>query len=191
MSTNYKGEINIESLFLRIALQDDEEAFRELFVQFFTPLCIFAKRYLNIIEDCENIVQDTFLKIWENRKSLNISTSGRNFLITSVRNACIDHLRKQESERRYLNELSENQLLVQINLYSIKELEDMLSVALTGLSENVRNIFEMNRFEGKTYTTIASEQNLSVKTVEAYMTKALKHLRNELKDYLPFILLFL
>ena len=191
MRTNGDNTINIESLFLKIALHNDEEAFRMLFVEFFTPLCVFAKRYLSTLEDCEDAVQDTFLKIWKNRKSLDINTSGRNFLITSVKNICIDRLRKQDSERQYLNELSDTQFLDTVDLYSIRELETMLAVALTGLPENIRNVFEMNRFEGKTYAAIASEQNLSVKTIEAYMTKALKHLRNVLKDFLAFALLFL
>jgi RNA polymerase sigma-70 factor (ECF subfamily) len=191
MKTNNDNVITIESLFLKIALHDDREAFHTLFVQFFTPLRVFAKRYLNSPEDCEDAVQDTFLKIWEKRKSLGINISGRNFLITSVKNACLDRLRKQDSEHLYLNEIPDSQFLDTVDLYSIRELETMLAAALDGLPENIRNVFEMNRFEGKTYIVIASEQNLSVKTVEAYMTKALKHLRNSLKDYLPFVLLFL
>lgn len=67
----------------------------------------------------------------------------------------------------------------------------MLSAALAKLPDNIRIVFEKNRFEGMTYTEIAAEHNISVKTVEAYMTKALKHLRIELKDYLPLMILLL
>lgn len=67
----------------------------------------------------------------------------------------------------------------------------MLSAALAKLPDNIRIVFEKNRFEGMTYAEIAVEHNISVKTVEAYMTKALKHLRVELKDYLPLIILLL
>ena len=65
----------------------------------------------------------------------------------------------------------------------------MLSEALDKLPENTRLIFEKNRFEGKKYTEIAEEQQISVKTVEAHISKALKILRVELKDYLPFFIL--
>ena len=67
----------------------------------------------------------------------------------------------------------------------------MLNAALSKLPENIRSVFEKNRFGGKTYNEIAIEHNISIKTVEAHMTKALKHLRVELKDYLPLLLLFI
>ena len=75
------------------------------------------------------------------------------------------------------------------DIYSIVELRTMLSEALDKLPENTRLIFEKNRFEGKKYTEIAEEQQISVKTVEAHISKALKILRVELKDYLPFLIL--
>jgi RNA polymerase sigma-70 factor (ECF subfamily) len=183
--------INIDGLFWKIALQDDEEAFRTLFFHFFTPLCVFAMRYVPNRETCEDIVQDTFLKIWKNRKSIEINNSGRNFIVTSVKNTCIDYLRKQENEQVWKEQFTENYESQSEDIYSIVELEQMLTSALAKLPENIRLVFEMNRFEGKTYASIADEQKLSVKTIEAYMTKALKLLRTELKDYLPFILLFL
>lgn len=77
------------------------------------------------------------------------------------------------------------------DVYTTIELEQMLNTALSKLPETVRIVFEKNRFGGKTYNEIAIEHNISIKTVEAYMTKALKHLRIELKDYLPLLLLFL
>ena len=161
----------IDKLFWNIAVNDDENAFKTLFFQFFSPLCIFAHRYIERWETCEDVVQESFLKIWENRKSIRIETSARNFLVTSVRNNCIDYLRKQELE------------------LAIVELRTMLAEALDKLPENTRLIFEKNRFEGKKYTEIAEEQQISVKTVEAHISKALKILRVELKDYLPFLIL--
>ena len=187
-------EINsIDSLFWKIALKDDEIAFRTLFFQFFSPLCVFAHRYVDNWETCEDIVQETFFKIWKNRKNIEINTSSRNFLITSVKNSCIDFLRKQETEQNWQQREIENNTswYTSGDIYSTIELEQMLSVALAKLPDNIRIVFEKNRFDGMTYAEIATEHNISVKTVEAYMTKALKHLRVELKDYLPFVLLLL
>jgi RNA polymerase sigma-70 factor (ECF subfamily) len=188
------GKTDIDGLFWKIALHDDEDAFHTLFTRFFTPLCVYALRYVSGKEVAEDIIQDTFLKIWKNRKTMIINTSGRNFLVTNVKNACIDYLRKRETEQYYLQKSEENAKHLSEEaeeLYSIVELESMLSAALAHLPENIRKVFEMNRFEGKTYAAIATEQNLSVKTIEAYMSKALKLLRNELKDYLSFAVLFL
>lgn len=187
-----KDSTSIDLLFWRIALKDDEEAFRSLFFEFFSALCVFAHRYIDNWESCEDVVQDTFFKIWKNRKNIEINTSSRNFLITSVRNNCIDYLRKQETEHAWrLKEMEKNTALQNDDLYSAVELEEMLLAALTKLPENTRSIFEMNRFEGETYTKIAQEKGISVKTVEAHMSKALKHLRHELKDYLPLVVLLL
>ena len=95
----------IDKLFWNIAVNDDENAFKTLFFQFFSPLCIFAHRYIERWETCEDVVQESFLKIWENRKSIRIETSARNFLVTSVRNNCIDYLRKQELELAWTNQV--------------------------------------------------------------------------------------
>lgn len=188
-----KTELSVDALFLKIALNDDEGAFRTLFYNFFPSLCVFANRYIDDKENCEDIVQETFLKIWKKRKSLEINVSARNFLITSVRNSCIDYQRRKETEenyRVYHTHFADN-LYASDDIYTVKELEEMISDSLAKLPENIRAVFEMNRFEGKTYSQIAEENNISVKTVEAYMSKALKLLRIELKDYLPFAILFL
>lgn len=188
-----KGINSIDSLFWKIALKDDEIAFRTLFFQFFSPLCVFAHRYIDSWESCEDIVQETFFKIWKNRKNIEINTSSRNFLITSVKNSCIDFLRKLETEQNWQQKEIENNssYYTSGDIYSTIELEQMLTAALAKLPDNIRIVFEKNRFEGMTYAEIAAEHNISVKTVEAYMTKALKHLRVELKDYLPLIILLL
>ena len=171
----------IDKLFWNIAVNDDENAFKTLFFQFFSPLCIFAHRYIERWETCEDVVQESFLKIWENRKSIRIETSARNFLVTSVRNNCIDYLRKQELELAWKQWKISKGDEPSGDIYSIVELRTMLAEALDKLPENTRLIFEKNRFEGKKYTEIAEEQQISVKTVEAHISKALKILRVERK----------
>ena len=182
----------IDRLLLKIALQDDENAFRILFLEYFSSLCVFAHRYIESWGACEDVVQDTFFNIWKNRKSLDISDSGRNYLITCVRNRCVDYLRKKDSEALWQQKEIMNDILSPTeDFYSARELEEMLNNSLSRLPENIRLVFEQNRFEGKTYAEIAAEMQISVKTVEAYMTKALRQLRTDLKDFLPLFSLFL
>ena len=178
-----------DMLFRKVSLQDDEEAFRILFYDFFAPLCVFAHRYLEEMEACEDIVQETFYRIWKNRKDLDIQISARNFLITSVRNACLDLIRRQEIEKRWIEKRLEEDTEEYEDLYTTQELESLLNHALDKLPEQIASTFRMNRFGGKTYVEIAEEKQISVKTVEAYMTRALKFLRIELKDYLPILLI--
>ena len=182
--------VSVDTLFWKIAMKDDEEAFRLLFVNFFPTLTIFAHRYVSELETCEDIVQDTFFKIWKNRKKLDITTSTRNFLITTVKNSCVDYLRKKETEARYheYRKHTKEQLYNQDDIYT---LTDMVNSALNKLPENIRFVFEKSRFEGKTYREIAEECEISIKTVEANMSRALKILRNDLKEYLSFCVLFL
>lgn len=177
-------------IFLKIALRDDHEAFRKLFFEFYPSLCVFAGRYVSPPEICEDLVQDLFFTIWKKRKTLNIHSSFRNFLITSLRNSCIDYLRKQSSHEKYIDK---NSLVTSspspYDIYTINELEEMLQVALEKLPPNVQAAFTMSRTSKMTYNEIAAEMNVSRKTVESYISRALKILREDLKDYLPIALL--
>lgn len=184
----------LDDLIKEVILNDDEKAFERIFFDFFAPLCLFAGRYLDKREDCEDIVQNVFYNLWENRKKLVIFSSGRNFLITNVKNACIDLLRKRYTEENYREKEAlkdERDPLDTYSLYAVSELQEQVDAALALLPENVKRTFEMNRFDGKTYSEIANECNISVKTVESHISKALKLLRKELKDYTYFSALFL
>lgn len=185
-------DIEFEILFREVALHDDEQAFKKLFFEFYPALCVFAMRYIANEETTRDIVQDAFFKIWKNRRNIDINTSFRNFLITTVRNCCMDYLRKKEVENRYI----EKSKIVEIpdspeEIYTLNELRTMINKALTKLPPNIREAFELSRFKGLTYNEIATEMDISPKTVETYIGKALKILREELKDFLPFLLLFL
>lgn len=180
----------LDNLFRKISFRDDQEAFKELFFDFYPSLCVFAQRYISSPETCEDIVQDTFFHIWKNRKKIKITSSLRNFLITSVRNNCIDYLRKQSTRQSYVEKHSSQDITdTPEELYSIRELEEMLYTALNQLPYHVRRAFEMNRFENMTYNQIADEMSVSPKTVEAYISKALNLLRAKLKDYLPMVII--
>lgn len=184
----------IDYLFWQISLHDDERAFQLLFSDFFSPLCSFANRYIDSKNVCEDLVQEVFFQLWQNRKKIQITTSTRNYLITNVRNACVDYLRHQEREDTYRERQAlqlESEEQDAYSLYALSELEEMLNVALAKLPENVCQTFKMNRFEDKTYVQIAEERQISVKTVEAHISKALKLLRIDLKDYLPLIVGYL
>lgn len=180
-----------EALYLSIVLEDNHEAFKKLFYEFYPSLCVFAGRYVSSSETCEDVVQEVFLNIWKNRKTLNIHSSFRNFLVTSVRNKCTDYLRKQSSHERHMENYSLNSLSPSPDdVYTINELEEMLQIALDKLPPNVQSAFNMSRIQKMTYNEIAAEMKVSPKTVESYISQALKLLREELKDYILIGLLF-
>lgn len=179
----------LDNLFRKIAFHDDREAFRELFFDFYPSLCVFAGRYVSSPETCEDIVQDTFFHLWKNRKKIEITSSFRNLLITSVKNNCMDYLRKQSVRQNHADKQTVSDTIdTPEAIYTIRELEEMLHAALEQMPGNVRRAFELSRFEDMTYNQIAEEMSVSPKTIEAYISKALSLLRTELKDYLPLVL---
>lgn len=185
--------INVNHLLWRIS-DDDESAYRSLFEQYYPPLCIFAKRYIEDKATREDIVQDVFSYIWEKRKSIAPNISARNYLITCVKNLCLNNLRKQEYLQNYQNEFIENAPVYsngEEDIYTLKELQELLTQTLEKLPIEYRVAFEMSRLEQKSMDEIAKTMGVSIRTVERYRNKALEILKNELKDYLPLLLLFL
>lgn len=184
-----------DNLFRRISSYDDQVAFKELFFDFYPSLCVFAQRYISSLDVCEDIVQETFFRLWKNRKIMEVNSSFRNFLVTSVKNSCMDYLRKQSvrelhADRQLKSNTSNNYAdETPETIYTIKELEDILHAALDKLPVNIRKAFQLSRFENLTYNQIAQEMSVSQKTVEAYISKALIFLRTELKDFLPVLIL--
>ena len=176
-----------DELFRLVVYRDDREAFRTLFFQFYSPLCVFAGRYIpDSAMVCEDVVQDVFVRMWERRGSLVAVSSFRNFVVTMVRNACIDHLRRQRQEHSWQQwRLQADSADAVGDIYSADELRALLDEALARLPDSVREAFVMSRFDGKKYAEIAQLQQVSVKTVEAHIGKALRFLRTELRDYLP------
>lgn len=173
-------------------VKDDEKAFEKLFGLFYPSLSIYAKRYIEERTVCEDIVQDVFVALWEGRKKLLITTSIRSYLILSVRNHCLNYLRKEGLSLQYQELITKEQTTADQgqDVYLLSELYEMLDKALAKLPDTYRLVFEMHRMEGKNYEEIAEALNISVRTAKRYKSQVVEILKNELKDYLPLILLF-
>lgn len=179
-----------KELYLKIALEYNHDAFNELFFEFYPSLCVFAGRYIDSPETCEDIVQDVFFNIWNNRKTLNIHTSIRNFLATSVRNSCTDYIRKQSSHSKYLENIPFTyDSDTPADIYTIKELQERIEEALSKLPQPAQIAFSLSRTQKMTYKEIAVEMDISPKTVESYISRALKLLREDLKDYISIAII--
>lgn len=176
-----------ELLLWKTVVNDDEKAFEKLFSLFYPALAVYARRY--IVEQAirEDIVQDVFVALWENRKRLTITTSIRSYLILAVRNNCLNYLKKEGMNRQYLELVSVEEGMNDDNVYLLSELYDLFEKALNKLPETYRLVFEMHRFDGKNYDEIARELNISVRTAKRYKSQVVEILHEELKDYLPFL----
>lgn len=187
-----KEDLRYDRLFSKAALLDSEEAFKELFFEFFPTLCVYAAKIVGDNETARDIVQEVFFKIWKNRKKIEMESSFRNFIVTAVRNQCTDILRKRTIIDRFATRSPSTMETPEQSpeeIYTINELEQIIEQAIQKLPPGIRDAFEMNRFKGMTYNEISQQMSLSSKTIEAYISKALNILRVELKDYLPLFFL--
>ncbi|MDR2919254.1 MAG: RNA polymerase sigma-70 factor [Tannerella sp.] len=179
-----------EYLLWKTVVNDDEKAFQKLFELFYPALCIYAKKYIEERSIREDIVQDMFVYLWEDRKKLSITTSLRNYLMVAVRNRCFNYLHKEGIIRQYQESISSDYAEPQDEeMYLLSELYDLLDKTLAKLPETYRLVFEMHRMQGKDYNEIAETLNISVRTAKRYKSQVIDILQKELKDYLPLIVL--
>lgn len=174
--------------------QGDVSTFEMLFKTHYKALCRYATAYLYDPDDAEEVVQSTFIGFWEKREIIQIDSSIKAYLYRSVRNACLNEIKRQKVRLLHANSVvAEGEKFSQSSDHlAIKtELEAKIQEALQSLPEQCRLIFKMSRFEELKYQEIADQLCISIKTVESQMGKALKLMRVKLKDYLPLIMILM
>lgn len=165
----------------------DKTTFEQLFKNEFKGLVLFAIQYVKEYESAREIVQEAFIGLWDKRDQIDLSRPVKSYLSTTVRNRSLNYLRD--------NKKFDTRLLTQENLYPLasyehadrlveKELSEKIQEAISGLPERCKEVFLLSRNEHLTYQEIADKLQISVKTVETQMSKALQHLRIHLKEYL-------
>lgn len=182
-----------KELFLFEEMKKGKEYAFDFFFNYYYPgLCVYAQKMISLQEEeARDIVQDVFVKFWKNRQELNIQFSIRSYLFIAVKNKCFDLLRKKNRSIRTQEITVQNDSSDEsFETYVFAELEALFNNSLSKLPERCREIFELSRLHGMKNREIAEKLNLSEKTVENQMTKALHILRVELKDYLPLLALF-
>ena len=169
----------------------DPVVFEQLFKTHYVALHRYAFRMVDDTDAAEEIVQSTFAKLWEKRESLRIEESGQAYLYRAVYNGSLNHLEHEKVKSRHqAHALRQDETAGDLNHSErrVRALEAGLEAALRKLPEACRTIFQLSRFEELKYREIAERLGLSVKTVEAQMSKALRILRVELAEFLPVLL---
>lgn len=182
---------------LNLLFGTNKNSFKKLFNNYYQPLCHLGRHYLGDEDEAKTVVQEAFVKLWEVRHELESGSNIQNYLFTLVKNNCLNILKRRQILLKHHEKIREKELRYQyesLNRVSddyleFKELKEKIDVAIKNLPEHLRDVFELSRFKDMKNREIALELEISQKTVEARMTKALKILREELKDYLPFILI--
>ena len=177
-------ELKNDTLLVAALKYDSHEAFVKIFRQYYANLVLFTARFIPDKSVCEDIVQEAFIKIWSNRKNLEIKTSIRSYLTTSVQNLALDELRHRKVKNNYLEMNREIILSLSPDEHMFfTELSDAIDNALEKLSPELRETLMLSRSEKLKYHEIAQRLNVSVRTVEVRISKALKYLRSVLGEY--------
>jgi RNA polymerase sigma-70 factor, ECF subfamily len=171
----------------------DQAAFEQLFKSHFVQLCNFASQYVSDMDAARDICQKVFILLWENREQINTDQNVRSYLFTSVKNRCLNYIRDQKKYRsRILDvDIQDIDIAFEEDEMATDELQIKIQKSLDALPEKCRQVFIMSRFEEKKYQEIAIALDISIKTVEAHMSRALRSLREDLKDHLYVLLLLL
>jgi len=161
---------------------DDFEA---LFKLYYAPLVVYACKFVADRDIAREIVQDFFVRLYEKRLTLNIDTSIKSYLYRSVYNCCINYINQRTIQDKHLKNIDmekvdEDNLENEINRI---ELQQKIFEVIETLPSKCRRIFKMNRLEGLKNEEIATKLNLSKRTVETQISKALKILRLKLADF--------
>jgi RNA polymerase sigma-70 factor, ECF subfamily len=180
---------------LEAVSRSDEAAFDALFRTWYAPLCRYASGLTDgDLDEAEDVVQQVFIKFWEQRAGLTVHWSVKAYLYKMVHNRCLNRLRDARIRDQYKMrqaQVLENSFESAGAQVAEQEVNERLRRALTALPPQCRQVFELSRFEELKYREIADHLNISIKTVEAQMGKALRVLREHFADYLMTFLFVL
>lgn len=165
----------------------DRTAFEQLFRTHYRPLCAFAVQYVKDADRAEDLVQDLFFRLWQDRERTSVTTSLKAYLFASVRNRCLNAVKVQGRVRSLNEEMDDREVEDGREEDEHTERIARVQAAIAALPEERRKVFRLSRYDGLKYQEIADQLGISVKTVENQMGKALKTLREELADLIPLL----
>ena len=172
----------------------NKNTYNTLFRRYYPMLCTYCCKFTTL-EDAEEIVQDLFVWIWDNKSLLDIQTTFNQYLFKAVYRRALNRITQNNAVLKTNTCYFENmrEMLEDVDFYQMEELKSQIEIAIGKLPDKYRESFLLNRFEDMSYKEIAEKLNVSPKTVDYRIQQSLKLLRIELKDYLPaslFLLFF-
>lgn len=172
----------------------DKTQFEHLFRTEISRLHNFARQYVQDGDTAMDICQNVFIILWEKRETIDPKQAVRSYLYTAVKNRCLNYIRDHKKYRSQILDLDCGDIDVggmeDAPHQDTEELEQKIQAALAALPDKCREVFEMSRFREMKYREIAETLQISQKTVEAHMSKAMRLLRESLNDYRFVMLLF-
>ncbi len=159
----------------------NEGNFEEIFKLYFGPLCNYVNFQIHDWELSREVVQGSFLRIWENRENIEISSSVKSYLYSTVRNRMIDHIRANKKLDKYKSNIKATEALPVEQELNPHLIRSEIMHSLGKLKPKMQKIFSLSKIEGLTYSEISSYLNISKRTVEDNIARALALMRADLK----------
>lgn len=173
-----------ENEIVRRIIEGDDKAFEIVFDRYYKRLCIYASRFLFSDESAEEVVQEVFMRFWERSDSLNPESSLAAYLYRSVYNTCLNQIKHEKVKDAYKAYVLNYMDQFSTDLQDGEEQNELLRLVVIAIDElppRCSEIFKLSRFEGLKYNEIADHLEISLKTVEVQMGKALRVLRERFK----------
>ena len=187
--------ISLTNEILQLLNKQEEAAFEVVFKLYYPRLVYFAKEFVPDGE-AKNLVQDAFISMWNRKPQFINEFQLQSYLYTNVKNNCLMFLRHEKVKEKYKAEkvlqkqdqvYAEALAALDTSTVTFQEIETIIEKTLSELPPRCREVFILSRMEGKKNKEVAEALDISVKSVEAQVTKALKVLKISLKDYLPLV----
>ena len=177
-------------------LRFDKTAFKFFFKQHYPPLCIYSQlKYGFDMHSAEDIVNTAFIKLWEIRENVAIDNSLKSYVYKMVDNISLNMLRHEKVRQRHAKFLTQttSEFIDETTFDSIdiKQLSSAINIAIAGLPDQMRKILELRKMEDLTYSQIASRLNISVKTVDTQLSRAMTKLKERLSEFISFLIVIM
>jgi RNA polymerase sigma-70 factor (ECF subfamily) len=195
MNNNSSFEQNLFESFK----EGDETAFTYFYDKNFRRITSFSFQFIYDQDEAENLAQEAFLHLWQNRENVDSINGIQSFLYTYAKSKCLNMIRHNKVKDKFKSDIlnqKEREMDIEIlnsisfDTLELTELERLIHESINELPPKTREVFIKKRFEDKKNAEIAEEMQVTLKAVEAHMTKALKILKLKLSDYM-FVLFML
>lgn len=183
-----------EHFILRRMAEGDKNAFRFFFDKYYADLCNFVNYYINDAEMAEELVQDIYVYVWENREKIKIRSSVKSYLYSASKNKSLNYIRNEKIKQRRFKNYQDQQTdsgQLEESYLDTPQLQEILKKSIASLPARCREIYVLSRDEELTHKEIAERLNLSPKSVENQIGIALKKMREQLQPFYEKIFLFI